>query len=83
MLNKVETGEIVFSDKSQTKAEDKVYGKAATFHGKPLRATLTVLNTSFYMRLLMKADLGFAESFILGELEIDSLTNLLIVIELI
>lgn len=42
-----------------------------------LTATLTIKEPYFYTRLLLHADLGFSEAFVLGEIVVDDLTVLL------
>ncbi|TCD69401.1 hypothetical protein EIP91_007748 [Steccherinum ochraceum] len=40
-----------------------------------LKASLTVLNPTFWMRICLTSDMGFAEAFMFGDIEVDNLIN--------
>lgn len=51
-----------------------VNGEGASSSSAPPRVELVVKKSAFWMRLVLFADMGFAEAFMLGEVECDDLT---------
>jgi cyclopropane-fatty-acyl-phospholipid synthase len=56
-----------------------------TFHSfgdanSKLKATLTILEDSFFQRILSQADIGFAEAFMDGDVQVSDLTKFLIIL---
>ncbi|EJT98537.1 CFS1-like protein, partial [Dacryopinax primogenitus] len=45
-----------------------------------IRATITVRNEVFWLRVLITSDLGFAEAYMMGEIDVDDLTSLFMLI---
>lgn len=55
-----------------------VYGDTKDMSSKPdLCATITVKQRSFYSRLILLADLGFADAYISDQVQVDNLTNMM------
>ena len=52
------------------------YGGLSEESDEQLMATIRINNDKFYGRLVLHADLGFADAFMLGELNVDDLTSL-------
>ncbi|KAK4691833.1 cyclopropane-fatty-acyl-phospholipid synthase, partial [Lecanoromycetidae sp. Uapishka_2] len=64
LLRKVEIGQLVIEDIDGTKT---ICGRSGAMDGAP-RTELKVLKEAFWVRLMLFADMGFAESFMLGEI---------------
>ncbi|MCJ1312602.1 hypothetical protein MMC25_006276 [Agyrium rufum] len=70
VLARVETGQIVVTD---TSGKITVCGKRSPEEDAP-RAILQVVNDAFWVRLFLFADMGLAESYMLGQVVIPDLT---------
>lgn len=68
-----ETGSKKTMDNNHTPKHRLVNGDGASSHAPP-RVELVVKKSAFWMRLVLFADMGFAEAFMLGEVECDDLT---------
>jgi cyclopropane-fatty-acyl-phospholipid synthase len=53
-----------------------IYTFPAKAENEPLKAELRVINDVFWVRLCTMGDLGFAESYMYGEVECDDLVSL-------
>ncbi|KAI3642268.1 hypothetical protein MP228_011823 [Amoeboaphelidium protococcarum] len=68
------TSSVNAEDVANDETNRKVYG---SFQKGQLSAQLTVKDAYFYTRLLLHADIGFSEAYIMGEIVVDDLTKLL------
>lgn len=67
LMEKIQTGTLRVID------SERVY----TFgNGSEPKATITVINQSFWLRMLLLSDLGFSESFMASEIDVDNLDHL-------
>ncbi|KAL8698342.1 MAG: hypothetical protein Q9224_001897 [Gallowayella concinna] len=71
LLGRVKTGHIVIID---TDDSETICGERWPKEGVP-KTELKVLKDAFWVRLLLFADMGFAESFMLGEVECSDLVD--------
>ncbi|KAJ3026466.1 UNVERIFIED_CONTAM: hypothetical protein HDU68_005598 [Siphonaria sp. JEL0065] len=77
-LSNIKSGSITLIDASNVKAkEDAEVYHFGQVDGKT-RATIRVLKSAFWPRLAVYSALGFGESFIWNEVEVDGLTDLII-----
>lgn len=84
ILQRIEKGTLVVKDQTTgqtTSFGQKIVGKTVNGNG-PAQATrargtvvLTVKKETFWVRMFLFADMGFAESYMLGEVECDDLTG--------
>jgi hypothetical protein len=68
------TSSVNAEDVANDETNRKVFG---SFQKGQLSAQLTVKDAYFYTRLLLHADIGFSEAYIMGEIVVDDLTKLL------
>lgn len=80
MLARIQKGRINLRDFNNSTATIQFPHAKEHQRDGELEATLTVLDEWFYARIIINGDIGFAESFILGEIEVDDLTRLLTIL---
>jgi len=74
LFGRIEIGSLVVVDNAT--GQTLTYGeKADQSGGGGLQAKLVVKKDAFWVRLFLFADMGFAESFMLGEVECEDLTG--------
>lgn len=71
LFGRIEIGSLVVVD--QATGQTLTYGEKAD-QDAGLRVKLVVKKEAFWVRLFLFADMGFAESFMLGEVECEDLT---------
>ena len=80
LLSRIETGTLVITD--QTSGSSTSYGQKTVLpnlgglgNGRGTSVELTVKKEAFWVRMFLFADMGFAESYMLGEVECNNLTG--------
>ncbi|CAA7270137.1 unnamed protein product [Cyclocybe aegerita] len=75
LLERVTRGELTILSEGKTYKFGKPYDVKIDGHSWPLTATVTVKAENFWARMLLHADFGFADAFMLGEIEVDKLKD--------
>lgn len=73
LYDEVEGVSHVYGEKSSSRSADKLTNGDAKLAGIP-RVELVVKKSAFWMRLVLFADMGFSESYMLGEVDCNDLT---------
>lgn len=76
LLDEVEGTSYVYGEKlgAKSKSEKLVNGEGRSPPGAAPRVEVVVKKSAFWMRLVLFADMGFSEAYMLGEVECNDLT---------
>ncbi|KAI7946689.1 hypothetical protein MJO29_011216 [Puccinia striiformis f. sp. tritici] len=74
LLSKIEFGQI----KLNTKQESLVFGKSKVHPetDEELAVVIEVVNDAFWLRMFLLSDIGFAEAYMVGDIQVDRLDSL-------
>ncbi|PPR01796.1 hypothetical protein CVT24_001692 [Panaeolus cyanescens] len=72
----VSRGVLTIESEGETHEFGKPYDIQTDGYSWPLSAKLTVKEENFWVRMLLHADFGFADAFMLGEIEVDKLCDI-------
>ncbi|KAF8148393.1 Mycolic acid cyclopropane synthetase-domain-containing protein [Crassisporium funariophilum] len=75
LLGRVTRGELVIESLDKVYEFGKPYTLTIDGHSWPLSAKITIKEENFWVRMLLHADFGFADAFMLGEIEVDKLRD--------
>ncbi|KAF9036372.1 Mycolic acid cyclopropane synthetase-domain-containing protein [Panaeolus papilionaceus] len=75
LLKRVERGVIVFESEGESYKFGHPYDVTVDGYSWPLSGKITVKQENFWVRMLLHADFGFADAYMLGEIEVDKLSD--------
>lgn len=75
-LKRVKRGQLEVHTQGEVHKFGEPYILYTDGHPRELKATLTVVDESFWMRLFLHADFGFADAYMLGQIDVDSLNDI-------